>query len=141
MKQVDSDGKRALLETRGEVDRAEIEVADMLETLHKKDVALSTRKYEREQLLSEMARKKSELAHLSSARAALQSNEAEFNEARRSHDEFVESYNAKTADIKKTTKELTDQIHALTEELSTDASLLQELSFNRKEVNLLSESL
>jgi hypothetical protein len=72
-----------------------------------------------------------------SAKSALQLAERDFEEAKGGEDEFMKSYASKSNEAKKQVKDASDEIRALSEQISSDAELLQTLSMHRSEIAAL----
>lgn len=72
--------------------------------IQKLDVELHLKDEEAQSLVSESNAKRQEMARLSSSRSAIQQCQQEFENAQRSHDEFMVSHATKTAQYKKQIK-------------------------------------
>jgi chromosome segregation ATPase len=105
--------------------------------LQRCDLLLDTKRAELEKNASEYDKKRSELATVVSAKSALQLAERDFEEAKSSEDEFMKSYASKSNEAKKQVKDASDEIRALSEQISSDAELLQTLSMHRSEIAAL----
>lgn len=74
--------------------------------IQKLDVELHLKDEEAQSLVSESNAKRQEMSRLSSSRSAIQQCQQEFENAQRTHDEFMVSHAAKTAQFKKQIKVL-----------------------------------
>ena len=89
---------------RKEVETAEAACRDVSSTIHKLDVELRLKSEEAQRLLNDSNAKRQELSRLSSSRTAIQQYQMETENAQRTHDEFMVSYAAKSAQYKKQIK-------------------------------------
>lgn len=93
-----------LSDLRVVVDEKERVVNDINNKLSKIDIELKLKTEEIHSLTKESEMKRMEMNKLSSSRTQVQRCEMEYQSALRSHDEFMESYNTKTAEYKKQLK-------------------------------------
>jgi DNA repair protein RAD50 len=118
---------------REDVSRLQRECLEAKGLLHKCDFELTSKKDELNRLGVEGDKRGLEMAQYSSARSSLQTAERDFDDMKKSHDDFMDSFPAKSADVKKMLKDIGDEIRYLTEATASDASLLSELNLGRQE--------
>jgi len=105
------------------------------------EVEIRLKKEEATNCARESDAKRSELSRLSSSKMAIHQCQLEFENADRTYNEFFELYNSKTIELKKSTKDITEQIRDLQEKITSDGQLLQDLSLHRNEIAGLEGSL
>ena len=126
-----------LAAARRSVEGADKQHSEVKSAVQKLDVELNLKTDEAHQLMSEADLKRSEIAKLSSSRNTIQQCQMDFDDAKKTLDEFMESYNVKANDMKKNIKDATDQIRNLQDLIAEDANTLQEMSLHRNEVLLV----
>jgi chromosome segregation ATPase len=77
---------------------------DLTNRIQKLDVELRLKDEEVQGITNDINAKRVELSRLSSSRSAIQQCQVEFENAQRTHDEFMGSYNAKSTQYKKQIK-------------------------------------
>jgi septal ring factor EnvC (AmiA/AmiB activator) len=119
---------------RDEVSRLSKECLDSKSTFNKCDFELASKRDELDKLGAEGDRRGLELAQYAGARSSLQTAERDFDDAKRQHDDFMDSFPNRSAEFKKMLKDIGDEIRFLSEAQASDAALLSELNIGRQEV-------
>lgn len=105
--------------------------------LQEVEIELKMKNEEDSHVLSEWDAKRIEASRLSSNRAAVQRAQQEYDSMKQTHDEFFDQFNAKSAELKKSMKDVSDQLHSLQDDINSDAQMIQEMSLHRNEVALV----
>jgi hypothetical protein len=88
-------------QSRKAVEAHEKECSETRAKIGKLEVELSLKTDEHHSVMAESDQKRTELSRLASSRNAIHQNQLDFEEAQRSHDEFNQSYQVKSAEYKK----------------------------------------
>lgn len=129
-----AEAAEVLAAARRTVDSADKQHSEVRSAVQKLDVELNLKTEEAHSMMSEADQKRSEITKLSSSRNTIQQCQMDFDDAKKTLDEFMETYNLKANDMKKNIKDATDQIRNLTDLIAEDANTLQEMSLHRNEV-------
>jgi hypothetical protein len=101
---IQTDCTVAVAAARKSVEVHEAACQEVANQMQKVDVELRLKSEEAQGMLQESNAKRQELSRLSSSRSALQQCQLEFENAQRTHDEFMATYQTKSAQYKKQIK-------------------------------------
>jgi DNA repair protein RAD50 len=122
---------------RNQLQEMEKSCQELTAKVSKLDMEMNYKTEESRGITTDIEKKRSELLKLTSSRALLTTKQQDFEEAQRGYDDFMQQFQIKSIDIKKQTKDVTDELHQLQEQITQDSRMLQELSFHRQEMTTL----
>ncbi len=112
----------------------ERQLSDLQMQIHQIEVESKLKLDDNRKLAADCDVKRVELTKLAASRNQVKQCQEDFDSAKKSNDEFMESYSQRSNDLKRQIKEISDQIRDLQEKISNDDKLLQDLSLHRREV-------